>query len=233
MVALVLACLTLMTLDHHPGAHSPARARAARGGLGVRAGRVGHLAGGPPGDRGRRLVPHPQLHAERHRPPPGAELPAPRPERHRRLPRNQLAEFQGLTSAAGTLGQALVPAHVVAYGPAQSFSRTVTVDAGLGGRRTTRPDGAQRRRPGRPGAPGDADHRDRAADRRHRVGRRRPGRHRHEGRLPRAARAGSATTAASTSSWSTRARRRPRATPSSPGAARAARRTSPGCRSAA
>jgi rod shape-determining protein MreC len=44
--------------------------------------------------------------------------------------RNQLAEFQGLTSAAGTLGRALVPAHVVAYGPAQSFSRTVTVDAG-------------------------------------------------------------------------------------------------------
>jgi rod shape-determining protein MreC len=44
--------------------------------------------------------------------------------------RNQLAEYQGLTSAAGTLGQALVPAHVVAYGPAQSFSRTVTIDAG-------------------------------------------------------------------------------------------------------
>jgi rod shape-determining protein MreC len=44
--------------------------------------------------------------------------------------RNQLAEYQGLTSAAGTLGQALVPSHVVAYGPAQSFSRTVTIDAG-------------------------------------------------------------------------------------------------------
>jgi rod shape-determining protein MreC len=44
--------------------------------------------------------------------------------------RNQLAEYQGLTSAADTLGQALVPAHVVAYGPAQSFSRTVTIDAG-------------------------------------------------------------------------------------------------------
>jgi rod shape-determining protein MreC len=44
--------------------------------------------------------------------------------------RNQLAEYVGLTSAASTLGRALVPAHVVAYGPAQSFSRTVTIDAG-------------------------------------------------------------------------------------------------------
>jgi rod shape-determining protein MreC len=43
---------------------------------------------------------------------------------------NQLAEYQGLTSAADALDQALVPAHVVAYGPAQSFSRTVTIDAG-------------------------------------------------------------------------------------------------------
>jgi rod shape-determining protein MreC len=44
--------------------------------------------------------------------------------------RNQLVEFQGLTSAADNLRQTLVPAHVVAYGPAQSFSRTVTIDAG-------------------------------------------------------------------------------------------------------
>jgi rod shape-determining protein MreC len=44
--------------------------------------------------------------------------------------RHQLAEYQGLTSSASTLGQSVVPAHVVAYGPAQSFSRTVTIDAG-------------------------------------------------------------------------------------------------------
>jgi rod shape-determining protein MreC len=44
--------------------------------------------------------------------------------------RNQLAEYDGLTRSARQLGYALVPARVVAYGPAQSFSRTVTIDAG-------------------------------------------------------------------------------------------------------
>ncbi len=44
--------------------------------------------------------------------------------------RNRLAEFDGLTSAAGTLGRALVPARVVGLGPSQSFSSTVTIDAG-------------------------------------------------------------------------------------------------------
>ena len=44
--------------------------------------------------------------------------------------RNRLAEFEELTSAAGTLGYALVPARVVGLGPSQSFSSTVTIDAG-------------------------------------------------------------------------------------------------------
>lgn len=44
--------------------------------------------------------------------------------------RNRLAEYDGLTRTAQTLGYTLVPAHVVAYGEAQSFSRTVTIDAG-------------------------------------------------------------------------------------------------------
>ena len=67
MVALVLACLTLMTLDHHPGAHSPIEP--ARRAVGSVFGPVESAtsAGGPPGHRGRRLVPHPQVHAERHR----------------------------------------------------------------------------------------------------------------------------------------------------------------------
>ena len=43
---------------------------------------------------------------------------------------NTLAEFEGLTQAAADLGRAMVPARVIAYGPAQSFSRTVTIDAG-------------------------------------------------------------------------------------------------------
>lgn len=44
--------------------------------------------------------------------------------------RNRLAEYDGLTRTAQSLGYALVPAHVVAYGEAQSFTRTVTIDAG-------------------------------------------------------------------------------------------------------
>jgi len=44
--------------------------------------------------------------------------------------RNRLAEFDGLTAAAGTLGRAMVPARVIGLGPSQSFSSTVTIDAG-------------------------------------------------------------------------------------------------------
>lgn len=44
--------------------------------------------------------------------------------------RNKLAEYDGLTAAAGDLGYALVPARVVGLGPSQSFSSTVTIDAG-------------------------------------------------------------------------------------------------------
>ncbi|WP_345462900.1 rod shape-determining protein MreC [Nocardioides marinquilinus] len=44
--------------------------------------------------------------------------------------RNRLAELEGLTSAAVDLGLALVPARVVGVGPSQSFSSTVTIDAG-------------------------------------------------------------------------------------------------------
>lgn len=44
--------------------------------------------------------------------------------------RNRLAEYDRLTAAAQEAGTALVPARVVAMGPVQSFSRTVTIDAG-------------------------------------------------------------------------------------------------------
>lgn len=44
--------------------------------------------------------------------------------------RNRLAEYDGLTAAAGTLGHAMVPARVIGLGPSQSFSNTVTIDAG-------------------------------------------------------------------------------------------------------
>ena len=44
--------------------------------------------------------------------------------------RNRLAEYEGLTAAAQDIGYAVVPARVVGYGASQSFSRTVTIDAG-------------------------------------------------------------------------------------------------------
>lgn len=44
--------------------------------------------------------------------------------------RNRLAELEGLTRAARDLGHALVPARVVGFGSSQSFTGTVTIDAG-------------------------------------------------------------------------------------------------------
>ena len=46
------------------------------------------------------------------------------------LDRNRLAEYDGLTTAAEDLGYALVPARVIGLGASQSFSATVTIDAG-------------------------------------------------------------------------------------------------------
>jgi rod shape-determining protein MreC len=44
--------------------------------------------------------------------------------------RQRAAELDGLLERSADTGYALVPARVVAHGPAQSFSRTVTIDAG-------------------------------------------------------------------------------------------------------
>ncbi len=44
--------------------------------------------------------------------------------------RNRAAELDGLLATSRRTGYSLVPARVVAMGPAQSFSRTVTIDAG-------------------------------------------------------------------------------------------------------
>ncbi len=52
--------------------------------------------------------------------------------------RNRAAELDGLLATSKSSGYALVPARVVAMGPAQSFSRTVTIDAGT--RAGIRPD---------------------------------------------------------------------------------------------
>lgn len=44
--------------------------------------------------------------------------------------RNRAAELDGLLQSSSSTGYALVPARVIAIGPAQAFSRTVTIDAG-------------------------------------------------------------------------------------------------------
>jgi rod shape-determining protein MreC len=44
--------------------------------------------------------------------------------------RHRVAELDGMLATSKRTGYALVPARVVALGPAQSFSRTVTIDAG-------------------------------------------------------------------------------------------------------
>jgi rod shape-determining protein MreC len=46
------------------------------------------------------------------------------------LDRQRLAELDGLTRTAAETGYSLVAARVIAMGPVQSFSRTVTIDAG-------------------------------------------------------------------------------------------------------
>lgn len=46
------------------------------------------------------------------------------------LDRQRLAELDGLTRTANETGYSLVAARVIAIGPVQSFSRTVTIDAG-------------------------------------------------------------------------------------------------------
>ena len=127
VVALLLACASLMVLDHSGSALDPAR-RA-----------IGEVVG--PAQSATAGVIRPfvvlpdrfesqdRLRAEL------ASLEAENADlrtqvRTTDLDRNRLAELEGLTSAAEDLSRALVPARVIAIGPSQSFSSTVTIDAG-------------------------------------------------------------------------------------------------------
>lgn len=126
---LVLACLTVITLDARPGAGPLDPVRQAVGGLmgpaesataaafepftSVRdALRTNHALRG---DLARLEADNSRLRQQ------VATLP---------LDQKRLAELDGLTRTVADTGYSLVAARVVAVGPMQSFSRTVTIDAG-------------------------------------------------------------------------------------------------------
>ena len=127
VVALLLACATLITLDQTSGALDPARRL------------VGEVFG--PAESAVSTVARPITSV------PGwfhtrdglrdqiAQLQEQKAELEQQVrtsayDRNRLAEYDGLTRTAENIGYAVVPSHVVALGPAQSFHRTATIDAG-------------------------------------------------------------------------------------------------------
>lgn len=130
LVALVLASATLLTLDlrHDTGSPVDPARRAAAEVFGpveqAAAAGLRPVRALPGWFRGRAELRHDvaRLEAE------NADLR--RQVRTGGLDRTRLADYDALTAAAATGGHTLVPAHVIAVGPAQSFSRTVTIDAG-------------------------------------------------------------------------------------------------------
>jgi len=130
LVALLLASVSLMTLDHQGGDDSPLEpARRVTGelfgpletGLAAAVRPVGAVPGW--------FRTHDEMRAELTAlESENAQL---RTEVARSgFDRNRLEEYDGLMTAAENLGYALIPARVVAVGASQSFSRTVTIDAG-------------------------------------------------------------------------------------------------------
>lgn len=130
MVLLVLAAVTVLTLDARGGSDSPVEPlRAAVGnvvgpvesGTAVAVRPFRQLAGYF-GSNNRLRDQVATLSAENSRLRSQVET--------QPLDRQRLAELDGLTRTARRTGYSLVAARVVAMGPSQSFSRTVTIDAG-------------------------------------------------------------------------------------------------------
>lgn len=130
VLAAALASLTLMVVDHGAGADSPVEPvrRLVGEVLGpveqVSAAVARPVAGVPVWFRTRSSLRHDvaTLQAENSR--------LRQQVAAQDLDRNRLAEYDALTAAAEQSGLTLVPARVVAVGPARTFSRTVTIDAG-------------------------------------------------------------------------------------------------------
>jgi rod shape-determining protein MreC len=127
---LVLACLTIMTLDARAGQSSPLDPlRSAAGSLVGPMQSATATAVRPFTDLGGALRTNhglrddvARLESENSRLR-GQVATAP-------LDRQRLAELDALTQVVGDTGYSMVAARVVAVGPMQSFSRTVTIDAG-------------------------------------------------------------------------------------------------------
>lgn len=130
LVALLLGCATLVTLDHGGGDDSPLEP--ARRVVGeafgpveqVTAAAVRPFTSVPSYFRSKKSLEAELAAAERE----NAELRA--QVRTADYDRNRLREFEELTRAAHQVDHTLLPARVVAHGPAQSFGHTVTIDAG-------------------------------------------------------------------------------------------------------
>lgn len=130
LALLLLASFTLITLDARGGARSP---------MGPVRSAVGQLLG--PVESGAASVVRPFQAASEFFTTTGglrsdvARLQAENAALRSRLEttaldRNRAAELDGLLRTSRDTGYTLVPARVVAMGPAQSFSQTVTIDAG-------------------------------------------------------------------------------------------------------
>ena len=132
LMALVLASATLITLDYHGGSDSPVEPvrRAVGEGFGPVEGTTAAII------RPFMAVPD-FLRSTDNLRQDVARLESQNAELRRTvetsdLDRNRLAELEGLTRTARSTGYSLVPAHVIAMGSRQSFSQTVTIDAGTG-----------------------------------------------------------------------------------------------------
>jgi len=130
LIVLLLACATIITLDYRGGSDSPLEP--ARQAVGEALGPVESVTS----DAVRPFVAVPAwFHTKSSLRDDISALEAENSELRQQvetadLDRNRLADYDALTRAAADTGYSLVPAHVIAFGPSQSFSRTVTIDAG-------------------------------------------------------------------------------------------------------
>jgi rod shape-determining protein MreC len=130
LVVLLIACFTVITLDARGGAHSPLDpVRSAAGDVfgpveNGAATAVRPFAAVPGHFRSASAMRRDIVGLQAKNSQLRSELAS------SALDRNRAAELDGLLASSKSTGYALVPARVVAMGPAQSFSRTVTIDAG-------------------------------------------------------------------------------------------------------